>query len=257
MADRAEHGIVVDAERLFQHLVEASPDAMLVIEKDIPQYLLINTAAEQLLGYTRSELLAIDALSILDPEDQDRLAEIIPQSEQTGSWRGELRLRRKDGAVVPCEATITCLDVGGHILYKGRFRDISRRNEAEAALRESEERLRQVTEHVDQVFWMSSLEKAEILYISPAYERIWGRSPESLLADPRSWIDAIHPDDRERVRLAALTRQASGAYDETYRIIRADGAIRWVHDRAFPVRNADGKVYRVLGVATDITEARL
>jgi len=134
--------------------------------------------------------------------------------------------------------------------------NITERKLAEDALRESEERFRQIAENIHEVFWISDIEKEKVLYISPAYEHIWGRTCESLLRAPQNWLEAIHADDRERVRHAALTRQQHGGYDEEYRILRPDGSVRWVRDRAFPVCNAAGQVYRVVGVAQDITERK-
>jgi two-component system cell cycle sensor histidine kinase/response regulator CckA len=130
------------------------------------------------------------------------------------------------------------------------------RKQAEEALRESEHRFRQVTESIDEVFWLTDLEKSQMIYISPAYERIWGRTCRSLYANSQSWLEAIHPEDRERVRNTALTLQAAGAYDVEYRIVRPDGSTRWIRDRAFPIRNASGQVYRVAGVAEDVTSRR-
>jgi two-component system cell cycle sensor histidine kinase/response regulator CckA len=130
------------------------------------------------------------------------------------------------------------------------------RKEAEAALRASEQRFRQVTENIDEVFWLTDIDKQEMIYISPAYSRVWGRSCESLARDPQSWMEAVHPEDRERVREAALTRQIAGTYDIDYRIVRPDGIVRWVHDRAFPISDGAGRVYRIAGVAEDITRGR-
>jgi two-component system, cell cycle sensor histidine kinase and response regulator CckA len=130
------------------------------------------------------------------------------------------------------------------------------RQAAEAGLHESEERFRQLAENMNQVFWMTDLSKGQMLYISPAYEKVWGRSLESLRASPLTWVEAIHGEDRERVRQAALTHQALGTYDETFRVVRPDGSVRWVRDRAFPVRNAEGVVVRIVGTVEDIT-ARL
>src|SRR5207253_3170816 len=95
-----------------------------------------------------------------------------------------------------------------------------------------------------------------MLYISPAYEKIWGRSCESLYAEPRTWLDAIHPNDRAQVMAAATTKQEGGTYDETYRILRPNGTVRWIRDRAFPIRDASGQVQRVVGTAEDITQFR-
>jgi PAS domain S-box-containing protein len=130
------------------------------------------------------------------------------------------------------------------------------RKEAEEALRASEQRFRQVTENIDEVFWLTDTAKKEMIYISPAYSRVWGRSAESLRAEPQSWIDAIHEEDRERVRNASRELQVTGDYDLEYRIVRPDGTVRWVHDRAFPIRDAENRVYRVAGVAEDITRKR-
>ena len=134
--------------------------------------------------------------------------------------------------------------------------DNTERKKIETALRESEEQFRQVTEHIQEVFWLSDTLKNEVLYISPAYEAIWGRTCESLYRSPRSWLEAIHPEDRARVLEAALTKQAAGTYDEEYRIVRPDGSTRWIRDRAFPVHDSAGAVCRIAGVADDITERK-
>lgn len=126
---------------------------------------------------------------------------------------------------------------------------------SEAALRESEARYRQLTENINEVFWMTDPEKRSNYFTSPAYETVWGRSVESLLAEPKSFLESVHPEDKERVT-AALPGQVTGDYDIEYRIIRPDGTLRWIRDRAFPVKDAEGKVYRVAGIAEDITERK-
>ena len=120
-------------------------------------------------------------------------------------------------------------------------------------LRASEERFRQLAENINEVFWMTDLQKRRMIYVSPGYEVIWGRTRESVYAEPQSWIEAVHADDRERVRQASLTKQASGDYDEEYRIVRPDQEVRWIRDRAYAVRDAGGTVYRIVGIAEDIT----
>ena len=124
------------------------------------------------------------------------------------------------------------------------------------ALVESENRFREVVETIGEVFWISDVEKNRVLYVSPAYQTIWGRPCDELYQSPRAWLNAIHTDDRERVLHAALTKQASGTYNETYRVVRPDGSIRWIRDRAFPVKNAAGALVRIAGCACDITEKK-
>lgn len=113
-------------------------------------------------------------------------------------------------------------------------------------------RLKQMASIIDEVFWMTDVEKQTILYISPGYEKIWGRSCESLYESPMSFIEAIHEEDRERV-VKAIERQNIGLYNQKYRINRTDGAVRWIHDRGVPIFSDNGKVHRVVGVAQDIT----
>ncbi len=116
-------------------------------------------------------------------------------------------------------------------------------------------RFREMAETIREVFWLVTRPGGELLYVSPAYETIWGRSCETLYASPSDWFAGIHPDDRERV-LEAMSKQEEGAYDETYRIVRHDGSMRWIRDRAFPIRDARGVVVRMAGVAEDVTERR-
>lgn len=134
-------------------------------------------------------------------------------------------------------------------------RKIAESKRSAAALRESEERFRQVTENIESVFWMSDPDKSDMIYVSPAYERIWGRTCQSVYREPLSFVEAIHPGDRDRV-VAAFGKQQLGEYDEEYRIIQPDGTLRWIRDRAFPVRDESGNISRVVGLAEDITERK-
>ncbi len=133
--------------------------------------------------------------------------------------------------------------------------EIVERQQALVALQESEERFRQITNNIREVFWMSDPDKNQIIYINPAYEEVWGRTRESLYEQPKSFVDAIHEEDRDRI-LAGFAQQASGEYDEQYRIIQPNGQQRWIRDRAFPVRSAQGQVYRIVGIAEDISDRK-
>jgi PAS domain S-box-containing protein len=92
-----------------------------------------------------------------------------------------------------------------------------------------------------------------VLYVSPAYETIWGRSCQSLYDDPRSWSYGIHPEDRERMVQSFLEDSADGTFDVEYRLVRSDGSTRWIHDRAFPIRDGEGRIYRIAGISEDVT----
>ncbi len=130
------------------------------------------------------------------------------------------------------------------------------RQQAEAALRQSQELFQQMADTIESVFWLSDPQAQQMLYVSPAYAKIWGRSCESLYADKSSWMETIHPEDREQVQMAGAQCLAKGNHTEEYRILRPDGAIRWIRDRGFLVRDRDGQPYRIAGVAEDISDRK-
>jgi diguanylate cyclase (GGDEF)-like protein/PAS domain S-box-containing protein len=126
---------------------------------------------------------------------------------------------------------------------------------AEAALRNSEELLRQLAGNIPEVFWITDAALKRLIYLSPAFESVWGRKADPLYKDLAPWMDAIHPGDHARVS-AARKKAPFGDYDEEFRILWADDSVRWVHERAFPVRDASGVVYRIAGITEDVTERK-
>src|SRR6266850_3096123 len=129
---------------------------------------------------------------------------------------------------------------------------------ANQALSDSEERFRQLAENIGAVFFMFERPNGgpgAVSYVSQAYERVWGFPCESLYWDAKQWINAIHPDDRQRVT-DALPRMAGGDFRDEFRIVTPDQHMRWVQMRTFPVHNEEGKVYRLAALAEDISERK-
>jgi PAS domain S-box-containing protein len=124
-----------------------------------------------------------------------------------------------------------------------------------AYLGESEKLLRQITENIHEVLWLTDTAGQKMLYVSPAYENVWGQSVESLYREPRSFLAAIHPDDRERV-LSVFDGDREKSFEVAYRVVRPDGSTRWIRSRGFPIRDESGRFYRVVGVSEDITERK-
>jgi|GEM_PF-4671589 len=133
--------------------------------------------------------------------------------------------------------------------------EIIERKRIEEQLRTSEEQLRQLTENIREVFFLTTPDFSQMIYISPVYQEVWGRSTKSLYEQPSSWLESIHPEDRDRVT-QALHKQSLGEanFQEEYRIVRPDGSVRWMGVRAFPVVNEAGITIRIAGIAEDITE---
>ncbi|NGY06382.1 PAS domain S-box protein [Solimonas terrae] len=245
-------------EDYFRSLVECSPDVVIVLDEDgVVRYV---SPSVDLMGFTEQQLRGHHVGDFLhDDERAEALSRLRFLAEHPGSsTRSERRVRRGDGAWRVVDAVSTSLvdhpQVRGIVM---QLRDISARTAAQTALRASRERLKEITEIIAEVFWVSDPDSTRMLYISPGYERIWGRSCESLYADPRSFADAIHPDDRARVADALAAKARGEAMAVEYRIAQPDGALRWIWDRGYPVRDpANGAVSHVVGVAMDITERR-
>src|SRR6478672_1158363 len=125
------------------------------------------------------------------------------------------------------------------------------------ALRESGERFRQLAENIGDVFFLKSIER--VIYVSPAYEKVWGRTCHSLYEQPNSWLEAIHPEDRQgiiSIHEYENMVEKEKSFNEEYRIVRPDGSVRWICSRTFPILNEAGQVYRIAGIAEDITKRK-
>jgi len=133
--------------------------------------------------------------------------------------------------------------------------DVTAQRQAEQSLRISESRFRQMADNISEVFFLQDLDRSHIYYVSPAYQQIWGRTCESLYADPSSWADSIHPDDRDNA-FENFSERSEPGFDREYRIIRPDGEIRWIHSRGFPILDDAGNPYRTAGIASDVTSRK-
>ena len=214
----------------------------------------LNPMWAKTLGFTIEELKAKPFIEFVHPKDQEStIAEANRLMEGIASVSFENRYLCKDGSYrwLLWSSTVSL----EKRLYYAVARDITNRKQAEQALRDSEERFNELTRNIHQVFWMTDAQKNQVIYVSPAYEKIWGRSCESVYQNPRSFLDSVHPADRERV-IASLSQQASGGYDEEYRIMRPAGDVRWIRARAFPIQDSQGTVYRIAGISEDITRRK-
>ncbi|MEH2203729.1 MAG: PAS domain-containing protein [Nostoc sp.] len=218
-----------------------------------------NPKFEQMFGYDSGELNG-QHVSIVNcvtksvttqNVNQASLSAILQNTEATY----EVQNLKKDGTPFWCSVTASVFrhpDYGDVLVAV--HQDITERKGIEEALRESQEKFRQMAENIQAIFWIKDIRNQQVLYVSNAYETIWQRSCEDLYHNHSNWLDAIHPEDRQRVEIEFIEKFRTGHYDNKYRIIRADGSIRWIRDRAFPIKNELGELVRIAGIAEDITE---
>lgn len=242
------------SEALFRAVVENSQDGV-VFTDAAGQVTFLSPSHARIHGFSAQERIGRSGFEHIHPDDVARgrafWADIVARPGQAATI--EYRAHHKDGSWRHVESTVQNLlalpSVGAMVIVS---RDLTERKKMTDSLAESEARFRQLATHISEVFWLTSVDKSEVLYVSPGYTAIWGRPCESLYQVGKDWMEAIHPLDRERIVLAAAN-QREGAYDERYRIVRPDGAVRWIRDRAFPVTDAKGNVVRIAGISSDVT----
>jgi PAS domain S-box-containing protein len=250
--------------RLLGSAVEQSTESIVITDAQMdwpgPRVLFVNPAFTRMTGYTSADAIGQTHHLVQGPKsDRAALREMREKLLRGEACKGEALAYRKDGThfqmawkVVPIR------DSSGTVThFLGTQQDVTERKQAELALQESHEKFNQLAENITDVFWIRSPDMRELHYLSPAFERIWGRSRETFYANPGAWAEAIVPEDRPRVvaAFASLTADAASLSIE-YRIARPDGAIVWIHTRGFQVRDAQHNLIRLTGIISDITERK-
>jgi PAS domain S-box-containing protein len=190
---------------------------------------------------------------------QQQLREAIARAARGEASRYDVKVRVAEHQFIDIDFSLQPLrnEAGEVVSLVPSASVITERKGMENALRESNEKFQLLADNITDAFWIRSADMREVLYVSPAFERIWGRSAESLRASPHQWAEFTVPEDRERAvaAFAALTGDTP-SLDIEYRIVRPGGEIRWVRARGFQVRDTAGKLTRLTGIVTDITERK-
>ncbi len=247
------------SEEKLRAIFDSAADG--IVETDISGNILkVNKAIFRIYGSDSEEdYIGKSALEFYAPFDKMRALNAYRQTYyESIVEESEFTALKVDGTPFPVQITSAVLRDADEkpIGFVGIIKDITERKKAEDALFESEKKFRQFAENIEDVFWMSTPGVKEMLYVSPAYEKIWGRSCESLYKSPQSFMSAIHPDDQQHVQ-KELKKHAIGKWGPIeYRIIQPDESVRWIMDRGFTIFNEQDKIRYLLGTASDITQRK-
>jgi PAS domain S-box-containing protein len=219
-----------------------------------------NKAAEIVYGWPAQKVLGQQLGQVIEtiyPYNDE--AEVLTRLFEKGAWRGEIIQCHREGTRINVLTSVSLVrdGAGNPVGTVAVNRDITKRRRVEEALRENEKMFRQLAENIREVFFVKDTKHDQMVYVSPAYEEIWGRSLTSLYEEPQSFLEAIHAQDREFVAAALKQKSCTGkSFSRECRIVWPNGEVRWIWTRMFPIQDETGEVYRVVGVAEDITERK-
>ncbi|WP_380676710.1 PAS domain S-box protein [Salinigranum sp. GCM10025319] len=246
----------------YTTLVEGSSDGVVIVQDG--RYAFVNDRFCEITGRDRADLLdaAFDEVFVEADRDlvRERYDRRIAGEEPPTNY--DVELRTAAGERVDVELTVSRISHEGEPATMATFRDITERKRLERELRRRDRRFRLIAEHIDEVIYLATADFSEILYVNPAYEEIYGEPVEALDEHPTSFVEAAHPDDRQRYERDVERMiddidagDPDDSYEGEYRL-RVDGETRWVRVTRSPVADAEGAVDRVVGTVADVTDQR-
>ena len=253
---RAPYQKLYESEQYNRTLFESSSIGLSVCTMD-GTFIDINQSFANIIGRSIDDIKRLTYREIT-PEDftiqEELLLKSLVEKKHYGPYEKEYF--HSNGNRIPVRLSVRLINRNGQPLIWSNVQDISAEREAVRAQYESEQHFRQLAENIREVFWLTDIKINNIFYISPAYETVWGKTCESLYADPASFFDAVHHDDRDFVR-QSIAHQSDGPVIIEFRIVQPDGSIRWIKDQSFPIKDKNGVIYRIAGIFEDITEEKL
>jgi len=234
-------------ERRFSEAFHASPVPLALTSLVTHRITEVNDAYARMIGWSREEMTGSSGAD-LGMYPAELRATLTRRLRRSGIVRNvPVTMTHKDGTLRDIVLSLDIVEIDGEPHSLSTIIDQTEHKRTMAELQSVDARLRELAATIDEVFWVRAPD-GRLLYVSPAYETLWGVACDSVQANPMSWLDAVLPEDRDKLTAPGPTRE--------FRIVRPDGSIRWVRTKSFPVRDNDGNVIRFAGVAADVTENR-
>ena len=235
------------------------PQILKIIINKVGRIVYWSPSVEKRMNFTHKELSGKRITNFISKKEFKKIQESIRSGKEktNGILPVEIKINDNSGNVHYLEGLMNDLTedktIHGIIL---NLRDITEKKIAENVIRESEERFRQLAENINDVFFIISPDFKVLYYISPRLKDLWGINPEEVYKNPERLIQSYYPEDKESASNAISQLNISGTYDFEHRILKADGSIRWIRSRAFPVKDEKGRIYKIAGVYEDITDRK-
>ncbi len=246
---------LIDAKEQFRAMFEKHHAVMLMIDPETGKIVHANQSASNYYGYRVTEIknMTIQEINQLPKGEVDSA---IEKSKALNCNYFNFPHRLGTGEIRHVEVHSSPIPYKGKTILFSIIHDITARKQAEDNLRAREEQFRLITENMGDTVWLRSADNREMLYVSPSYEKVWGRTCQSLYDDPQSFMESVYRDDLEVVHAAFENYIHGGRFDLEYRIHRADGGLRWVHARSNAIYDDKGNIIKHVGVASDITDRK-
>ena len=245
---------LVESEEMFNKAFRSSPQLIAIFEQSSNRYVDCNDTFMKTLEYAREDIIGRDSFDVpifAHVSQRQAALKLFALEGKLKNFPTEFRTRT--GKIRSGLLSAEYIEIADRRLILVVMNDVTEQFLAEQKLLESEEKFRLIAETIEEVFWMADPQINRMLYISPGYERVWGRTCQSLYEDPRSFIDAILPEDREQALQVLIKQKHGEPFAHEYRIRHLDGPVRTIWDRGYPVWDLAGNLSRYVGVAQDIT----
>ena len=244
---------------VFQRFAQASGQCFGMTDLD-GQIIYGNPALLRLCGVENLEEIHGQSFTIFHPrEERTKLEEeVFPAMMREGQWMGELTLLSRTGQSTPVVSNhFVVLDERGKpCCLAAVMTDITERMRDHEAVQRSEERFLELAKTVGEIVWTASVDGSRLTYINPMAERVYGRTCEEFYKDADLWLNVAHHEDQQRVREGAQRLLERGHREIEYRILRPNGEVRWLLDRARVILDVTGHPTELGGIATDITDLK-
>lgn len=248
-----------ESEKKYRELSESIQQIVVECDKDGKITYLNNTGMALLCVSPNEVKLGVSLTDFLIPRHFDNIKN---RAQQHGTANGtkisrvHKMISRSHNIIVVEEFLSPLYDNGILIGYRGVLVDITERQNMLNKIKESEEKFSHIAEHINEAFWVVNWRDEKLLFANQVFHEIYGIPVGTELDYSIIIASRIHPDDREMVNLEYKAKAETGEFSLQYRIISKDNSVKWVHEKALPIKNKSGRVVKMVGYSTDITDEK-